>query len=78
MQVISKLAKMEFKVGSIEREGERIVIVSHPDQAMKAKVYLTLEDVASMLRASLNWPIISFILSFPFLYFKLKRQKEQG
>ncbi len=75
MKVLSRLAKMDFRVGSIERDGDNIVIKSHPDQAMKAKVTMTPEDVMSMLRASLNWPIISFALSFPFFYLKAKRAK---
>ena len=76
MKVLSRLAKMDFTVGSIERDGNNIVIKSHPDQPMKAKVTMTPDDVMSMLKASLNWPVISFALSFPFLYIKAKRAKE--
>ena len=76
MKVLSRLAKMDFTVGSIERDGDNIVIKSHPAQVMKAKVTMTPDDVMSMLKASLNWPVISFALSFPFLYMKAKRAKE--
>ena len=78
MKVVSRLAKMDFTVGSIERDGDNIVIKSHPDQAMKAKVTMTPDDVMSMLKASLNWPVISFAFSFPFLYVKAKRANNEG
>jgi hypothetical protein len=75
MQVVSKLVKMDFKIGSIERDEDRLVIVSDPNQTLKSKVYLTPADVAGVLRASLSWAVISYLLAFPILYFKSKRSK---
>ncbi|HZQ08467.1 MAG TPA: hypothetical protein VFD70_17935 [Anaerolineae bacterium] len=77
MQVVSKLVKMDFKVGSIEREGDTLIIVSDPNQALKSKVYLTPQDVAGMLRAALNWSVISYVITFPLLYLKSKKSLER-
>jgi hypothetical protein len=76
MQVVSKLVKMDFKIGSIEREDDRLIIVSDPQQTLKSKVYLTPADVAGVLRASLSWGVISYMLAFPILYFKSKRANQ--
>ena len=76
MQVVSKLVKMDFKVGSIERAGDTLVILSDPNQTLKSKVYVTPQDVAGMLRAALNWSVISYLITFPVLYFRSKRSLE--
>ena len=73
MKVVSKLARMDFTVGSIERDGDNIIIKSHPDQAMKAKVLMTPEDVMTMLKASFNPAVLGFALSFPFIYLRSKQ-----
>ena len=77
MKVVSRLAKMDFTIGSIERDGDNLVIKSHPDQAMKSKVYMTPEDVAGLLKASLNRSVVSFALSFPWIYMRSKRSFEE-
>jgi hypothetical protein len=70
MQVNTKLVKMELEVGSIRRDGDRIVISSDPMQSMPAEVYMTPKDVVSMVKASLNPSVISYMFLFPFLYIK--------
>ena len=70
MQVNTKLVKMELEVGSILRDGDRIVISSDPTQSMPAEVYMTPKDVVSMIKASLNLSVISYMFLFPFLYIK--------
>jgi len=74
MQVNTKLAKMQFEIGSIRRDAERIIIKSDPEKSMPAVVYLTPQDVASMIKASLNLSVISYILLFPYIYVKSRRQ----
>jgi hypothetical protein len=44
---------------------------------MPAVVYLTPQDVASMIKASLNLSVISYILLFPFIYIKSNRQEKE-
>jgi hypothetical protein len=70
MQVNTKLVKMELEVGSIRRDGDRIVISSDPTRSMPAEVYMTPKDVVSMIKASLNLSVISYMFLFPFLYIK--------
>jgi hypothetical protein len=70
MKVVTKLVKMDFEVGSIRRDGDRIVISSDPAQSMPAEVYMTPKDVAGMIKASLNFSVIWYALLFPFLYIK--------
>ncbi len=76
MKVVSRLAKMDFTVGSIERDGDNLIIKSHPEKGMKAKVQMTPEDVVGMIKASLNLPVIMFVLSLPFLYLRTRKNKE--
>ncbi len=75
MQVVSKLVKMEFRIGRIERDGDQLVILSDPNQALKSKVYLSVDDVAGVLRAALTLPVITFLLKLPYLYIKARRTK---
>ena len=77
MQVNTKLAKMKIEIGSIQRDADRIVIKSDPEKSMPAVVYLTPQDVASMIKASLNPSVISYILLFPFIYIKSNRQEKE-
>jgi hypothetical protein len=68
---------MELEVGSIRRDGDRIVISSDPTQSMPAEVYMTPKDVVTMIKASLNLSVISYVFLFPFLYMKyLKRDSD--
>jgi hypothetical protein len=75
MQVNTKLVKMQLEIGSIHRDADRIIIKSDPTKSMPATVYLTPQDVASMIKASLNRSVISYILLFPIIYVK-SRKKE--
>jgi hypothetical protein len=65
MQVVSKLVRMDFKVGKIERDGERLVITSDPEASMPARVYLTTDDVKGMIGAALNWSVLSYFVMLP-------------
>ncbi len=76
MQVVSKLVKMEFKVGVIERDGDQLIISCDPNQTVKAKVYMAPEDVLGLLKAGLNWAVIAYILGFPFIYMRAKQAEK--
>ena len=78
MKVVTKLVKMDLKVGSIRRDGDLIVISSDPTQSMPAEVYMNPQDVASMIKASINFSVISYMLLFPFLYIKCLRANKRG
>jgi hypothetical protein len=74
MQVNTKLVKMQLEIGSIRRDADRIIIKSNPEKSMPATVYLTPHDVVSMIKASLNLSVISYVLLFPFIYIKSRRK----
>ena len=74
MQVNTKLVKMQLEIGSIRRDADRLVIKSDPAKSMPATVYLTPHDVVGMIKASLNFSVISFIVLLPFLYIKSRRK----
>ena len=64
MKVASKLVKMNFVVGKIERKDQYLIIHSHPDSTMPAKVRMDAIDLWLFVRAMLNWAVISYIFSF--------------
>ena len=74
MRIRSKLADVEFEFGSIQRDGNRLVISSHADAKMKSKVYVTPRDVTAMLKCLLSSPsALLFVIGFPFFYFRAAR-----
>ena len=72
MKVASKLVKMDFIVGKIERKEQYLIIHSHPDSTMPAKVRMDAIDLWLFIRAMLNWAVISYIFSLPWLYREAK------
>lgn len=78
MKVLSRLVKMDFKIGSMERKDDQLLITSHPSQPMKTKVYMTPEDAVDLVKSALNWSVISFVFALPFLYAKHKRENKNG
>jgi hypothetical protein len=66
MKVVSRLVNMDFKVGTMTRDDDQLIISSHESQPMKVKVYMNPEDISGFIRAAFNWQIISYILSMPF------------
>lgn len=75
MRVRSKLAEVEFRFGHVERKGNELVIHSHPDQALKSRVFVSPDDVLSaasmLLRSPAAW---GYALTFPFLYLKARHE----
>jgi hypothetical protein len=77
MKVASKLVKMDFVIGTIERKDQYLIIHSHPESTMPAKVRIDAIDLWSFIRAMLNWPVISYILTLPVLYRQAKAEKKK-
>ena len=74
MRIRSKLADVEFEFGEIGREGNQLVITSHPDAKMKSKVYVAPQDVTAMLKRLFVSPsALLFIIGLPFFYFRAAR-----
>ncbi|MCZ7589861.1 MAG: hypothetical protein M5U27_13595 [Gaiella sp.] len=76
MRIATKLAKLEFRIGSIQRDGDELIIRSHPDQAMKAQARLGLDDVADLVRASLNRDVLGYLLALPVLLLRRRRERD--
>ena len=78
MRVVSRLVKMDFQIGAMERKEDQLLITSHPSQSMKTKVYMDPQDAVDLIKSALNWQVISFALTLPFLYAKAKRENKNG
>jgi hypothetical protein len=75
MKVVSRLVNMDFKIGTMTRQDDQLVISSHESQPMKVKVYMSPEDISGFIRSALNWPVISYVLTLPFRFQKTKEEK---
>ena len=76
MRVRSKLADVEFRFGSIERKDNELIINSHPDQAMKSRVYVSPADVLTVLGKVVTTPAAwVFFLGLPFFYWRAKKNR---
>ena len=74
MRVVSKLAQIDFQFGRIERQGNLLVVESHPDAKMKSTVYLSPQDVVEYLRRLLANPsAILFFIGLPLYLFRWRR-----
>jgi hypothetical protein len=77
MQVFTKFVNMDFVIGAMRRDGNDLVIKSDTTKSMPAEVVMTPADAVAMIKAALNWSVISFVLALPYLYFKSKRAKAE-
>lgn len=69
MKVASKLVKMDFSVGKIERKDQFLIIYSDPEKStMSTKVRVDATDVWAIVKAGLKWSVIKYILALPWLY----------
>lgn len=79
MRVRSKLADVEFRFGHVERKGNELVIYSHPDQALKSRVYVAPQDVISALamlaRSRAAW---AYAFGFPYFYLRARQEKQSS
>jgi hypothetical protein len=75
MRVRSKLADVEFRFGSIERKDNELIINSHPDQAMKSRVYVSPADVLIALGKMITSPAAwGFFLALPYFYWRSRKR----
>lgn len=76
MKVVSKLVKMDFAIGKIERKDQYIIMISDPARStIETKVRLSPSDAVDLIKAGLTWPVIKFVLTLPWLYWQENRQK---
>ncbi len=75
MRVRSKLADVEFRFGEFEYKKDHLIIHSHPEQAMRTKVYVSPDDVVSALGRMLSKPVVwLYLLAFPFFLLRYHRR----
>lgn len=68
MYVQSPLADIDFGIGAVRRDGDRLVFVSDASSSLDATVYMDAKDAGSLICALLKSPsAIGFALSLPFL-----------
>ena len=77
MRVVTKLVKMEFKAGAITRDGENLVLESHPDAVMKVKAYITPDDVTDVIKLCMNPQIIGYVLALPGISWRNRKKASQ-
>lgn len=73
MKVVSRLVNMDFKIGTMTRKDDQLIISSHESQPMKVKVYMSPEDISGFIKAAFNLSVISYILTLPLSIYRSKR-----
>ena len=75
MRVTSKLADVEFLVGSIERKGNDLLINSDPKQPLKSRIYISPDDALALLGKLILSPAAwVFLLGFPLFYMRSRKR----
>jgi hypothetical protein len=79
MRVQSPLADIDFGIGAVRRDGDRLVFVSDETSSLDATVYMDARDAGRLIGALLKSPsAIGFALSLPFLWLSGGKAKESG
>ncbi len=75
MKVRSKLADVEFQIGEFEYKKDHIIIHSAKAQAMKTKVYVSPDDIVSVLGRVVSKPMVwLYFIAFPFFLLRYRRR----
>ncbi len=78
MRIDSRLMKTDMELASIERQDDRLLMKSPPEDWNATKVYLSPHDVVNTVRLSLHRGMIGYVLMFPFFLVAhyLRREKD--
>jgi hypothetical protein len=78
MRIDSRLMKTDMELASIERQDDRLLMKSPPEDWNATKVYLSPQDVVNTVRLSLHRGMIGYVLMFPFFLVAhyLRREKD--
>ena len=76
MKVYTKLVNLDFVLGSMQRDGDVLLMKSDTTKSMPAEVEMSAQDAVDLVRVALNWSVISFVLQLPFLYYKQQRAEK--
>lgn len=74
MKVVTKLAKMEFTIGTIDRKGENLILESGGGaEAMKVRAQITPDDIVATIKAGLNLRVLGYLVQLPILLLRRRR-----
>lgn len=66
MKVVTKLAKMEFTIGTLDRKGDNLILESGGGpETMKVRAQITPEDIVATLKAGLNLRVLGYLVQLP-------------
>ena len=75
MKVVNALAAIDFRVGSITRDGNALVVASRTDQGIPTQVYVRPADALEMLKALCrSRAALGFLLLFPLFWWRARKE----
>ena len=75
MKVVSALAAVDFRVGSVARERNALVVSSRTGDSIPTQVYVRPQDVLELLKALCrSRGGIGFICLFPLYWWRARRE----
>lgn len=69
MELISSFVRTEVQIESIAREEDELVMHG-TTLDMPSQLYVSPNEIGSILRLALSWPSFTYAVLFPFLYLK--------
>ena len=62
-------------MGNIERNGPFLIVHSNDEKStVPVKIRVEPDDIVDAFKAGLAWPVLSYVLTLPFTYRRLKRE----
>jgi hypothetical protein len=75
MKVLSALAAIEFRVGSVSRERNSLIVASRDGEGIPTQVYVRPQDALEIFRAVfLSRAALGFLLLFPLYWWRARRE----
>ncbi len=79
MRVQSPLADIDFVIGGMRRDSDRLVFTSAASSSLEATVYMSAKDAGQLIAAFFKSPsAIGYALSLPFLWLRGEGGKSGG
>jgi hypothetical protein len=79
VKVVSKLADIEFQVGTVRREGNELVVANPPGHGIATQVYVRPSDVLEVLKAVLlSRAGLVFVLAFPLFWWRARKESRNS
>ncbi|MEN6409590.1 MAG: hypothetical protein ABFD44_07765 [Anaerolineaceae bacterium] len=78
VKVMNDKGASMMSMHSFGREGDQMTIVGSLLGAWESTMYVDPEEVPKMIKLLLNWQVIGYILSVPFLIRKRKKHLDEN